>query len=71
MGVHPARSPLLDHLERHRSPSIRSAAIADQVLVLNGGRIVEQGAHAQLLARGGLYAALYRAHGSEADADFP
>lgn len=31
MGVHPARSPLLDHLERHRSPSIRSAAIADVV----------------------------------------
>ena len=31
MGVHPARSPLLDNLERHRSPSIRSAAIADVV----------------------------------------
>lgn len=31
MGVHPARSALLDHLERHRSPSIRSAAIADIV----------------------------------------
>jgi subfamily B ATP-binding cassette protein MsbA len=33
---------------------------ADQVLVLDGGRLVEQGTHAQLLARGGLYAHLHR-----------
>ena len=33
---------------------------ADQVLVLDAGRIVEQGTHAQLLARGGLYAHLHR-----------
>jgi subfamily B ATP-binding cassette protein MsbA len=32
---------------------------ADQVLVLDHGRLVEQGTHAQLLARGGLYARLY------------
>jgi len=33
---------------------------ADQVLVLDGGRLVEQGTHAHLLARGGLYAHLHR-----------
>ncbi len=32
---------------------------ADQILVLDGGRIVERGRHAELLARGGLYASLY------------
>jgi ATP-binding cassette, subfamily B, multidrug efflux pump len=34
---------------------------ADQVVVLDGGRIVEQGKHAALLAAGGLYARIYRA----------
>jgi ATP-binding cassette subfamily C protein len=33
---------------------------ASQVLVIAGGRIVERGAHTQLLALGGLYAELYR-----------
>lgn len=33
---------------------------ADQVLVLDQGRLVEQGTHAELLARGGLYAQLHR-----------
>jgi ATP-binding cassette, subfamily B, multidrug efflux pump len=34
---------------------------ADRVVVLDGGRIVEQGTHAALLAASGLYARIYRA----------
>jgi ABC-type multidrug transport system fused ATPase/permease subunit len=33
---------------------------ADQILVLDEGRIVERGTHDQLVDRGGLYADLYR-----------
>ncbi len=41
----------------HRLSTVRGA---DLILVLDGGRLVERGTHAQLLARGGLYAELYR-----------
>jgi ATP-binding cassette subfamily B protein len=40
----------------HRLSTIRNA---DQVLVLENGRIVESGSHSQLLAEKGVYAALY------------
>jgi len=33
---------------------------ADQILVIDGGEIVERGTHAELLARGGRYAEIYR-----------
>ena len=35
--------------------------LADRVLVLSGGRLVEEGAHAELLAAGGLYARMFEA----------
>jgi ATP-binding cassette subfamily B protein len=41
----------------HRLSTIREA---DQILVIEGGRVVEHGQHAGLLAAGGLYADLYR-----------
>jgi ATP-binding cassette subfamily B protein len=41
----------------HRLSTITSA---DQILVLDQGRIVERGSHDELLAKGGLYAELYR-----------
>jgi ATP-binding cassette, subfamily B, bacterial len=33
---------------------------ADQILVVDDGRVVERGRHTELLAAGGLYAELYR-----------
>ncbi len=39
---------------------VSSVREADQILVLDTGRVVEQGRHAELVARGGLYARLAR-----------
>jgi len=41
----------------HRLSTVREA---DELLVVDGGRIVERGTHASLLAANGLYAELYR-----------
>ncbi|GAB4299966.1 MAG: ABC transporter transmembrane domain-containing protein [Roseovarius sp.] len=40
---------------------LSSVADADRIFVLESGRLVEQGRHGELLARGGLYAQLYQA----------
>src|SRR5690606_15625093 len=41
----------------HRLSTIENA---DSIAVMKDGRVVEQGGHAELLARGGYYATLYR-----------
>ena len=41
----------------HRLSTVRDA---DKILVVEGGRIVQSGTHAELLVQGGLYADLYR-----------
>jgi ATP-binding cassette subfamily B protein len=46
---------------------LATAARADRIVVLAGGRIVEQGSHAELLERGGRYAAFWRAGSGELD----
>ena len=40
---------------------LQTARGADRIVVIDDGRIVEQGTHADLLARGGRYAAMWRA----------
>ena len=70
---------LLDALERlmrgritlviaHRLSTIRGA---DEIVVLDGGRVVERGSHARLMHVGGLYSALYRQQMQVAEHDLP
>ena len=48
----------------HRLSTVRRA---DRVVVLDHGRVVEEGTHAALLARGGVYATLYQGQFREED----
>ncbi|HSR85024.1 MAG TPA: ABC transporter ATP-binding protein [Streptosporangiaceae bacterium] len=52
----------------HRLSTIREA---NQILVVDGGRIVEQGQHAELLAADGLYADLYHTQFARQEAAEP
>ncbi|MEQ4305654.1 ABC transporter ATP-binding protein [Plantactinospora sp. B6F1] len=52
----------------HRLSTVREA---DQILVLDRGRIVERGRHDELVAVGGLYAELYRTQFAVADSPAP
>ena len=44
---------------------LRMVVAADEILVLGGGQILEQGSHEALLGRGGLYARLWHTYGGE------
>ena len=55
-GLRNLRSGRTTFVIAHRLSTIRSA---DQILVLEGGQIVEQGSHAELLAAQGRYRQLY------------
>jgi len=66
----------LEQLERGRTTiaiahRLSTILRADQILVYEGGRIVERGTHTTLLARGGLYARLYREQFESVDRDDP
>ena len=52
----------------HRLSTIRRAT---KILVIDEGRIIESGSHAELLEAGGLYSLLYRRQMDMADHDAP
>jgi len=52
----------------HRLSTVRGA---DQILVVDGGRIVERGTHRELMTRGGLYRDLYTTQFADQETDVP
>jgi ATP-binding cassette subfamily B protein len=52
----------------HRLSTVRGA---DQILVVDGGRIVERGTHRELMSRGGLYRDLYTTQFADQETDVP
>ncbi|MBI4565992.1 MAG: ABC transporter ATP-binding protein [Planctomycetes bacterium] len=64
-GLRTLRAGRTTFVIAHRLSTIRSS---DQILVMDGGRIVERGRHSELLLNGGLYRRLYeKQRGLESD----
>jgi ABC-type multidrug transport system fused ATPase/permease subunit len=64
-GINTLRRGRTTFVIAHRLSTIRSA---DQILVMDEGRVVERGTHHELLLMGGLYRRLYeKQHGVETD----
>lgn len=60
----------LEAIERGRTTIVIAHRLstvvnADQIVVLEGGRVTEQGTHAELMRAGGLYAAMWRAQAQQ------
>jgi ATP-binding cassette subfamily B protein/ATP-binding cassette subfamily C protein len=60
LRVHAATRSVL--IITHRLASVRQA---DQIYVLSGGKVIESGSHAELMALGGQYAELYGLQASQ------
>ncbi len=63
----PVLSPKTPSLHPRPARRLSTAAQCDNIVVLDNGRVAEQGSHAELLARGGRYADLWARQASSMD----